>query len=327
MIICCPHCAFSRTVDEHKIPASAQTATCPKCGNKFRFRELEGAAPAGHAETTPPAGHPQAQADFAAHPDPYAPDSGQGATDHSAGPSEDIWDRVASLGDHWGEDDDADPGADPADETFARPSAPHGQTRLSDNTVPWEHIKDLGLLRAFGQTVWRSIAHPARFFSGLGPARFLGLAVLFYVLIASLQTYLFQAWAQIFPASPLGGALPAAHALYDSSSPLYVTLAAPLVWLLFLVAVAAASVLVLRVINGRGASVPVVMRIMAYASAPMLLGVIPFIGAGLGQIWAMLLFVLGCKYIFRLNFFAALIALLPVYLCLAVLRIILSGSF
>jgi len=40
MEIICPECQFSRTVDESKIPARSQVATCPKCQTKFKFREL-----------------------------------------------------------------------------------------------------------------------------------------------------------------------------------------------------------------------------------------------------------------------------------------------
>lgn len=40
MQIICPDCQFAREVDESKIPARSQVATCPKCQTKFQFREL-----------------------------------------------------------------------------------------------------------------------------------------------------------------------------------------------------------------------------------------------------------------------------------------------
>lgn len=40
MQITCPECQFTRVVDESKIPARSQVATCPKCQTKFQFREL-----------------------------------------------------------------------------------------------------------------------------------------------------------------------------------------------------------------------------------------------------------------------------------------------
>ena len=41
MLISCPECHFKRHVDEKQIPESATLATCPKCQNKFRFRDPE----------------------------------------------------------------------------------------------------------------------------------------------------------------------------------------------------------------------------------------------------------------------------------------------
>ena len=312
MIIRCPHCAFARTVDEDRIPPSAQTATCPKCRHKFRFR---GPAAAGEAQQDDGAGHAPTQA---------TGQGGQPAPHHAGEHGEDIWDRVASLGESWADDDsesDAAPGA-----------ASYKQTAAWDNeravaaAVPWEHIRDIGLLKAFGQTVWQAWLKPGRFFSALGAPRKLGLAVAFYLVVTALQTYMFQAWMQLFPESFSGFAGLSASALLHSSG-LSTILTAPLVWLLFLAAVTGLSVLILRLISGRAAPVAAIMRVLAYSSAPMLLGVVPFIGVGLGQIWAMLLFALGCKHAFHLKFFTALVALLPVYLCLAVLRIVLSGSF
>lgn len=41
MIIRCPHCDHTRTINSDKIPPNAELATCPRCKNRFRFRALE----------------------------------------------------------------------------------------------------------------------------------------------------------------------------------------------------------------------------------------------------------------------------------------------
>ncbi len=41
MQINCPHCGFSREIPDEKIPERSEMATCPKCGEKFRFRSLD----------------------------------------------------------------------------------------------------------------------------------------------------------------------------------------------------------------------------------------------------------------------------------------------
>ena len=325
MIIRCPHCAFSRTVEDDKIPSSAQTATCPKCRNKFRFRDPDDVA--GKAYPKDGAGYAAAQSldrdiqdtgcEFGAGV------AGQAAGGHEAEHGEDIWDRVASLGESWA-DDEPDLEAAPGN------SFKSGSVRASEHVaaadVPWEQIRDIGLFKAFGQTVLQVLLRPGRFFSDMGVPRKLGLAVVFYLAVTTLQTYVFQAWMQLFPDSSLGLAGSFASAVLPGSS-LIIILAAPLVWLLFLMAVTGLSVLILRLVSGRATPLAAVIRLMAYSSAPMLLGIIPFIGAVSGQVWAMVLFLFGCKRAFRLKFSAAVVILLPVYLCLAVLRIVLSGSF
>jgi hypothetical protein len=241
-----------------------------------------------------------------------------------AGKSGDIWDRVASLGEHWG-DDDGD--MDQDDEAYYKPGPARNEAREFAPDVPWEYVRELGLVKAFGQTVLQSILRPANLFSSLNAPHALKWALIFYLVVTALQTYLFQFWVRIFPSISLGFNLSPAHALYDSATPLYVVLVAPLVWLIFLAVVSAASLVILRLANGRNVSMSAVMCIMAYASTPMLLGVVPFIGVVLGQTWAMFLFMLGCKYAFHLKLFTVIVAFLPVYFCLAVIRIVLSGSF
>jgi predicted Zn finger-like uncharacterized protein len=63
MQIICPECRFTREVDESKIPARSQVATCPKCQTKFKFRDLPEEEflieePEG-AETPEPAARPE----------------------------------------------------------------------------------------------------------------------------------------------------------------------------------------------------------------------------------------------------------------------------
>lgn len=333
MIIRCPHCDFSRTVDENKIPASARTATCPKCHHKFRFRDSAGAtldaAEAGPMPLQQPSeNHAPAAEQGQARDDPHGvlhKSFGAGADQAGSAPEsgEDIWDRVASLGEIWLEDDDS--GQDSQD------SAKGGHHRDTPpdalGGAPWEHIRQLGLFKAFVQTALQATLHPRRFFNGLGAPRLLGLALVFYIVVTALQTYLFQAWMQLFPASALGLDIPPDYALYDSTQPLHIILAAPVVWVIFLFMVSVISAMAMRLLGGSRVSPAAVMRVMAYSASPMLLGVLPFMGAILGQAWAMVLFLLGCKHAFRLNLFAAIAVILPVYLCLTVLKIILSGSF
>ncbi|MDL2316971.1 zinc-ribbon domain-containing protein, partial [Desulfovibrio sp. OttesenSCG-928-A18] len=40
MIIRCPQCEHARSIPESRVPPRAEVATCPKCGQRFRFRTL-----------------------------------------------------------------------------------------------------------------------------------------------------------------------------------------------------------------------------------------------------------------------------------------------
>ncbi|MBT0664356.1 zinc-ribbon domain-containing protein [Geobacter pelophilus] len=52
--ITCPHCSFSREIDDSAIPAGVVTATCPQCRQKFTLAEATVAAPSLAAEATEP---------------------------------------------------------------------------------------------------------------------------------------------------------------------------------------------------------------------------------------------------------------------------------
>ena len=131
MIIRCPHCEHTRSINESKIPASAELARCPRCKNRFRFRTVEKPSqepqappplrPAPQQEyrpqtAQPPAGTgtpppPEAQRKIAVPPPP-SPES-----EHPAAPVQriqrpqsafretaeqnDIWDAVDALHHKW----------------------------------------------------------------------------------------------------------------------------------------------------------------------------------------------------------------------------------
>lgn len=74
MIIRCPYCEFSRSVSPDRIPSKSETATCPKCGQRFRFRTLE------HLRKEPTSTLPS--------PEPSPPGQVQG---------QDLWDSLENF--------------------------------------------------------------------------------------------------------------------------------------------------------------------------------------------------------------------------------------
>ncbi len=84
MIIRCPQCEHARTISEHKIPPTAELATCPRCKHRFRFRTLQPAVVPEPAEAQP------------TPPPPREREKPSGIIEPG-----DIWDAVDSLHHRW----------------------------------------------------------------------------------------------------------------------------------------------------------------------------------------------------------------------------------
>lgn len=105
MIIRCPQCEHSRSINESKIPPTAELATCPKCKHRFRFRTLRHARepePEASEQARPEQTRPQQahkERPVAGHPAPEVIRP-QGAFRETAGQN-DIWDAVDALHQRW----------------------------------------------------------------------------------------------------------------------------------------------------------------------------------------------------------------------------------
>ena len=113
MEIICPECQFSREVDETKIPARSQVATCPKCQTKFKFRDLPDedfsieepeAAPPAEEENPAPTGPRQASLldpEPAKPAEPTKPAKPKATFPKLSAPGEDpgeeLWDKLGGM--------------------------------------------------------------------------------------------------------------------------------------------------------------------------------------------------------------------------------------
>ena len=96
MIIRCPQCEHTRSINESKIPSTAELATCPKCKHRFRFRTLRHSAEAPAQHDAPPPQRSRPPLPSSA-PQIIRP---QSAVRESAEQS-DIWDAVDALHLRW----------------------------------------------------------------------------------------------------------------------------------------------------------------------------------------------------------------------------------
>ena len=105
MIIRCPQCEHTRSINERKIPSTAELATCPKCKHRFRFRTLRQAQDTLDTLDAPPETRtdrslPHGQARRFDPPPGQQVLRPQSAVRESAEQS-DIWDAVDALHERW----------------------------------------------------------------------------------------------------------------------------------------------------------------------------------------------------------------------------------
>lgn len=170
MDITCPKCQFSRQVPDDKIPGRSVNATCPQCGEKFRFRSPEElSAPSPLTAAPPPAPEPE-PVQTAVQPiqDQAAPDNTQTQPDRELDPysaEDDYGFRMLSGPGSGGASDANTPGrpqptappsagqtgqdsgqeAAPGDAPRQENPAPQAPTRTPGGSSDiWQRLDDLG---------------------------------------------------------------------------------------------------------------------------------------------------------------------------------------
>ena len=276
MKITCPACSFTREVDEGKLPPAAAIATCPRCKERFRFREPEDLSHP-HDEVRAPSTPPEAE------PDPRR----QAA---------EAYRRAAEL-----------------------PPLPDEEL-----TNPWENPHD-GYPAAFYQTAVRVLFAAPRFFAGLAPQKPLARALAFYLIVGLVQIGAEQFWLAAFAKilAPRAESDPQFAQLLtllsrEMSLPLFVLARTAFITFELFVASVLYHVMFRLVAPGR-TDFSLVFQVIAYASAPGLLGIIPLLGSLVGFVWSIACSVVGCRYALRISWTQTLMALGPLYLLFALL--------
>jgi len=311
--IICPACSFTRDVDEGKLSSVAAIAVCPRCKERFRFREpaldrSESVDPPTPDDdllppgaVIPPYRANQLDEDLFSHPrDSGAPDRPSAPPDaederESRRQAAETYRRMAEL-------------ASPSDEVET----------LSN---PWEDPYE-GYPAAFYQTAVRVLFAAPRFFAGLVPQKQLGRALAFYLLVGLFQIFAEQFWLAVFAKvlAPRAESDPHLAQLLpllarDISLPLVVLARTALITLELFVASMLYHI-VFRMIVPAKANFSLVFQVIAYAAAPALLGIIPLLGLLAGFVWSIACGVVGCRYALRISWTQTLLALGPLYFIL-----------
>lgn len=286
MEITCPKCEFKQDVPDEKIPPRAEKATCPRCGEKFRFRSVQ-------------------QQEFLLEQDPRDNDSQPDIPDtgHSekekAGAEDSIWSRLEQMG---GE-------SDTGREEQTRHAQPGGYE------VPWENLDQTGFFPGLIETIKRAMLAPSAFFYRM-PLNGLGMPLAFFLLIAVVQALATFLWnmAGIFPTAAQHDAHELGMGMMGLGS-FFIIIIYPLFMGILLFISSGITHIFLLLFQAGKSGFEGTFRATAYGSAPMILGLLPFLGPIIGIIWSLFITIVGYKNIHETAYSRVIMAMLtPLFL-------------
>lgn len=292
MQITCPKCGFKQDVPDEKIPPKAENATCPQCNEKFRFREVQ-------------------NEEFLLEPDKDLDNADSPADEpylnHSQEqePREDeaIWSSLENMGDHEPLEEEKD------DRT----------TREAGFDVPWETLDKAGFFPGFIETIKRVMLAPAPFFYKM-PFKGLVMPLAFFMIIMVIQALATFIWnmAGIFPAATHQGAGEMGLRMMGVGS-IFIVIFYPLFMGVWLFIASGITHLFLTLFQAGKKGFEGTFRATAYGSAPMILGVLPFLGPIAGALWSLGVTIIGYKNIHETSLLKVVVAMIAPVLLIIVL--------
>ncbi|MBI9079027.1 MAG: zinc-ribbon domain-containing protein [Pseudodesulfovibrio sp.] len=338
MQIICPECQFTREVDETKIPAKSQVATCPKCKMKFKFRELrEEAFSLEETTETTPSGTPEPTTPpTLEEPEPLFPK----ITSPGENPKDELWDKLGDMTPPENKQDEQPPAASDQQPVPGWTGEFNGefpdpmQTDMGDEDTeespmlvppPFEQLDRYGFFNGLYMTIKLVLTSPRLFFSVMPVGGGLAKPLTFTILLSMIQGFAQYFWGMAGVSSYVEtGSTKAIGGTAGSMS--------ALLMLLFMPAFIAAGQfmitgiyhLLLMLMRADNQGFEGTFRALAYANAPLILGIFPqpilevettwmFITA----IWGLFLTILGLKYIHKTSFAKVIpVALVPLLLAM-----------
>lgn len=343
MMIRCPECEFARSIDESKIPATAQVATCPRCKARFRFRNVEGGEDVSqlfknsHPNSSQSNAGQNAEQDRDSNAQNYDPQdfgSGDDFDKHTGRPQNqpkddiksgqkggqprDIWDHIASLGEKWG-DANKQSGARQGPYAGQQNTSGPGQNAHSagfedaerGGPVPWEDMVHYGIFGGYVQTLKRVMLQSRIFFSAMPGMGEFGRPVLFYLITYLIQLFVTLMWINVLYTLP-----DALQEMMAEISLLQILLAAIMQAITGLCLVSILCTIALRIGGVKNVRVIKTLRIVCYSCAGLILGVVPFFGPLMSFLWAAMCMYQGFVHTYNATRLQALGSMVPVCLLL-----------
>lgn len=192
--------------------------------------------------------------------------------------------------------------------------------------VPFEDLPRYGFFPGLWGTIMAVIKTPTEFFRAMPVTGGMAKPLIFHLLLAEFMVLCQYFWSltSIGAVSQLTGS----QDLMDlgmgmaGAGPILILVFYPLMLILRLMLMTGIIHLILRAIfrftGGQGFGAEATFRVLCYAAAPLVLGVVPFIGPMLGGIWSLGLTVIGLREAHRTRGSAAMFAVfLPILMILA----------
>lgn len=324
MLISCPECHFKRKVEKNQIPDSATIATCPKCQNKFRFRD-------------PETGDFIPEICLEAENEQEQNVSTENITENTEQNTNTSENEIHSQTNEKQETDQADPDPlsedevktpeskenplqEPVYQSYEQAEKKNSEKyRMVTDDVPWEHPERYGILGALVQTISRVMFKGKDFFStihsqvsSLRPASFYALIGLFQAIVSYLYSPNLVEILKSTSIDPQKQTL-IENLITEQTLPMLI-ISTPFIMIIQLLIYTVFIYLAIRITNPERADFPLTLRIIAYASAPLILCVVPYLGSVVGLIWFIYNIFIGVKYALRLTWQRTFLALAPIFI-------------
>lgn len=297
MIIHCPHCDYTREMPDERIPDGVVTAHCPGCGKSFPFSRTDNAGNDAQPEQ------------------PAAPDAVQDSMD-AVQPEQPA--------------EPEQPGQNKREDSFEgrawqdRPGYGRQQGEQPENSPeinPWAVCTSFTEMpQALYQTCLRVMLSARVFFSSLRPAP-LTRAFVFFLALGCFQVLVEQLWTLLFfnylmPADQLSD--PQLKQLADMMvqdgqgsnvlTGLLLRLGIITLQLFFFSSLLFIS---LRLIVRKTIPYTLIVQVLCYASAPLILCILPGIGMVAGLFWSSAVTFIGLKWALRLTWPQTFLGMAP----------------
>ena len=334
MRIICPNCDYAQDIPEAKIPPRSVMATCPKCGEKFKFRELD---PALLADL-------QAREDQDSSAEPAAPAQPETAAAHETNGQEppsrpaappsapplvaepgqeqpprqprdgDIWQRLEGLA---------------GDETgHADGDARDGEGR--DTPPPWERLDEFGFFPGLTATVKQAMFNPRGLFEGMPVDRGMARPLIFYLLIsefAAVCQFVWQMLGMDLLMQMADQGVTAEQTMITGAGLLAYLVIYPLLLAGGLFVSAGLAHLVLMIVRAAEGGFEGTFRVVAYSAAPIVLSVFPFAGSIAGALWSLCIMLIGLRWVHRASYLRIILGLhIPLFAVIALALIALVAA-